>query len=373
MVGTEDPRVLPGPQRLRRAAVPIAGAGLVAAYLLGRWAPFLDTGAHLAIRWWGAIVLYAVAAGSCLARAALVERARAAWALIGGGVLAYGGGSLLAIVSGADALHPPAASHVLWLSFYAAAYAALVVLLRARIRPFVPSFCLDGLIGGLAVGAVCASIVPPDLSGHSTGEALAGFAYPSADLVLLTLVLWASAMSGWRGGMWLWLWGALALAAVGDVLLDLQVVGGTYSELSWVSACFPAAMMAIGVAAWRPASRPRPLRSDALSVLALPGISVVAVLAVLVLDGPLAPDDLARTLALCALAIAFGRAVLTYRELRTLQETRRFQRGFEEATIGMALVGPDLRWLRVNGALAALAGRPAPDLVGRSMLDVLHP
>ena len=50
------------------------------------------------------------------------------------------------------------------------------------------------------------------------------------------------------------------------------------------------------------------------------------------------------------------RGALKRRELRGLDESRHFQRGFEEATIGMAIAGPDLRWLRVNAALGELLG-----------------
>jgi PAS domain S-box-containing protein len=73
------------------------------------------------------------------------------------------------------------------------------------------------------------------------------------------------------------------------------------------------------------------------------------------------------------LAVAFVRGARTYREQRELQESHRFQRGFEEAAIGMAIAGPDLRWIRVNAALGELLGRAPADLVGRNALDLTHP
>ena len=61
--------------------------GLVAAYLLGRVLPFLGEDAHLAVRWWGAIALYAVAPAACAVRAASTPVDRRAWALLSAGIL----------------------------------------------------------------------------------------------------------------------------------------------------------------------------------------------------------------------------------------------------------------------------------------------
>ena len=81
----------------------------------------------------------------------------------------------------------------------------------------------------------------------------------------------------------------------------------------------------------------------------------------------------AQLLAVVALSIVFVRGALTYHELRASEESRRFQRGFEEATIAMAVAGPDLRWIRVNAALGELLGHAPADLVGRCALDLTHP
>jgi hypothetical protein len=170
----------------------------MSAYLLARGAPLAE-GGRVAVRWWGAIAVYALTGAACVVRAVAVERCRAAWALAGGGILAYGTGALVVALSTRDPVQAPVAAHALWGTFYVALYAAVIVLLRTHLRPFTLSFCLDGVVGGLAVGAVCASIVPADLSNVPEGLEVAGFAYPSAELVLLMLVLWAAASTGWRG------------------------------------------------------------------------------------------------------------------------------------------------------------------------------
>ncbi len=51
----------------------------------------------------------------------------------------------------------------------------------------------------------------------------------------------------------------------------------------------------------------------------------------------------------------------------------RFERGFQEATIGMALSTDESIFLRVNATLCELLGRSEDELVGNSSLDLTHP
>lgn len=48
-----------------------------------------------------------------------------------------------------------------------------------------------------------------------------------------------------------------------------------------------------------------------------------------------------------------------------------FERTFSQASVGMALVSPEWRWLRVNGQLAQLLGRSADSLVGERLESAL--
>jgi PAS domain S-box-containing protein len=52
---------------------------------------------------------------------------------------------------------------------------------------------------------------------------------------------------------------------------------------------------------------------------------------------------------------------------------RRFKSAFEDAPIGVGLVGPDGRWLAVNRSLCTIAGLPAGTLVGTEWRAVLDP
>jgi len=51
----------------------------------------------------------------------------------------------------------------------------------------------------------------------------------------------------------------------------------------------------------------------------------------------------------------------------------RFERSFDDAIIGMALTGPDGRFLQVNPALARMVGREPKDLEATPFADLTHP
>ncbi|MFZ5484306.1 MAG: PAS domain S-box protein [Pseudomonadota bacterium] len=62
------------------------------------------------------------------------------------------------------------------------------------------------------------------------------------------------------------------------------------------------------------------------------------------------------------------------RMLHALRESEaRFQSTFEQAAVGLALVAPDGRWLRVNQRLCEIVGRPAEILLTLTFQDITHP
>jgi PAS domain S-box-containing protein len=50
-----------------------------------------------------------------------------------------------------------------------------------------------------------------------------------------------------------------------------------------------------------------------------------------------------------------------------------FQNAFEHAAIGMALVAPDGKWLRVNRSICEITGYSEGELLERSFQDITHP
>ena len=55
------------------------------------------------------------------------------------------------------------------------------------------------------------------------------------------------------------------------------------------------------------------------------------------------------------------------------ESEERFRRSFEDAAVGMALVGKDGRWLRVNQSLCEIVGYTDEELLGKTFQDITHP
>jgi diguanylate cyclase (GGDEF)-like protein/PAS domain S-box-containing protein len=60
-------------------------------------------------------------------------------------------------------------------------------------------------------------------------------------------------------------------------------------------------------------------------------------------------------------------------EARLREAEQRFRLAFDNAPIGMALVGPDGRFLQVNGSLCEIVGYPPEVLLTKAFQDITHP
>jgi PAS domain S-box-containing protein len=76
-------------------------------------------------------------------------------------------------------------------------------------------------------------------------------------------------------------------------------------------------------------------------------------------------------------ALVGGMAIDITEEMQTravLEESEeRFRATFEQAAVGIAHVGPDGRWLRVNHKLCAIVGYRPDELLARTFQDITHP
>ncbi len=251
---------------------------------------------------------------------------RGAWAVLACGLLGYAAADVYYTVALQDLESPPFPSiaDAGYLSIYPAAYAALVLLLRARGGRPSAAQGLDGLVCGLAVAAVGAALVLDVVA--STDGALAtvatNLAYPLGDLTLLAFVAVAMFVTGWRAGA---TWRLLALAfgvwAVADTIYLYQTALGTYREYTLLDAAWPASYVLIGFAAWQPARRldARRLRG---ATLAFPATMTLVALGLLMLDHYRELNDVALWLACGAVAVAIARFALTFRDnLRMLRSS----------------------------------------------------
>ena len=154
---------------------------------------------------WLLNALILATSAACLLRGLRVRAERLAWLVLGAAMLSWSGGFVywtLFIVR--DPAPPyPSPADVLWLAYYPAAYVALVLIIRSRIREFQKSLWLDGLIGGLAVASVGAALVFGAVLSSTGGNATqiaVNLAYPLGDMLLVAFVVSMFALTGWRPG-----------------------------------------------------------------------------------------------------------------------------------------------------------------------------
>ena len=197
----------------------------------------------------------------CLLRGVAVRQERAAWLVMGVGLLAWAGGDITWTLLLANDPDPPypSVSDLLYLMFYPASYVRCCCLARSRTDSFRTSLWLDGAVAGLTVAALIATFAfEPILQATSgtTAEIVVNLAYPVGDLLLLGLVVAVFGGSGWRlDPVWLLLGGGLALSAIADTVYLVQTANDTYHEGTLLDTLWPASVFLVALAAWQPTRR----------------------------------------------------------------------------------------------------------------------
>ncbi len=268
-------------------------------------------------------------AGLCLLRAALVSEERPAWLALGLGLVAWAAGELYytVVLQYLDAPPYPSPSDAGYLLFYPAAYVTLALLVRARVRRFSAGLWIDGLVAGLAVGALGTALFYQPLAATAGGDPLAlatDLAYPLFDVVLVGFTLGAFALTGWRPGRaWLFIGSGFITAGVADGLFLYGTAKGTYVEGSPIDALWPAATLLLAYAAWQPVQRTAPARLDGWPLLLLPATFALTSIELLVLDHFQPVGTPAVILATGTLLVAILRMASTFAEsLRIMERSR---------------------------------------------------
>ena len=213
-----------------------------------------------------------------------------------------------------------------YLLFYLLLAVGLFLRLRSRARRLPFSLSLDGLIAGLTAAALAETYVPgaevPLGGGHIVSPAAA---YPVADLLLLAVAVAALATLGVRAGWSWWLLCASFLtffvtdAMYADLVARDAYVGGGPVDVGWLLARL--LLIAAALVSLNSTEAPT-VDLEGASVLILPGVCGLAVLALLY-DG-VYPEisAFASVIAVCAGVLMIGRTALTFRELRALTAAR---------------------------------------------------
>jgi two-component system cell cycle response regulator len=269
------------------------------------------------------------AAAVCLARGLLVRAERAAWLSIGAGLCSSAAGDVYWTLklSGLDNLPYPSLADVFYLVTYPALFAGVGLLVRSRLSRFHASLWLDGLIGALAVASVGAAILYPAIRGATDGDAAAiatNLAYPLGDLLLLSFVVGALALTGWRPGRsWIFLGAGLTANAIADGgYLYLEATSG-YSEGTALDSLWLFGVLLMVLAAWELRMPTAPARLEGLRMLVMPSSFALAAIGLQVYGQFRPLNGLATGLATATLVAVIIRMVATFREnVRLLAASR---------------------------------------------------
>jgi len=311
---TRGPR-LPLAVRALRAAGAVALLALVAHSVLGLGGERLE---EVFSAWvYNGVIL--AGAFLCVLRAILVRAERRAWACLGAGLLAWSAGEIHWTLSpdSADA-SGPGLSDALWLAFYPASYAAIVLMVRSRLRGASAQLWLDGLVAALAAACVAAVFLFEPILGSDAEPGsliLSDVAYPVGDLLLLAVVTGVFGLTGWRPGRsWTIIGLGFAATSAADGAFLYQAALGDYVDGSLIDALWPASTMLLGGAAWVSDGERTTADASAVRVLIVPAVCTLTALGVLVFGNLQALNELAVGLATAALLAAILRMVLTFRD-----------------------------------------------------------
>ena len=234
--------------------------------------------------------VYMAAAVACLLRGILVQKERAAWLLVAGGLALWQVGDLywtLRISKLAEIPYPSLAD-ALYIAGYPLLYAGIALLARSRLRNSDRAVWLDGLIGATAVAAGALLFLEPALAGSTEGTfttVAVNLAYPLGDVVLLSLVVGAIALGGWRAdAAWAVLAVGLAITAIADVIYLEQEATTGFESGQWPDTMWLVGALSIAVAAWTPAARIVPNALLTRRQFILPGLFALVAIAIQMYD-----------------------------------------------------------------------------------------
>jgi diguanylate cyclase (GGDEF)-like protein len=311
-----------------------AAYGLLGALLLAYLATLIarPAGAYSTpLDGWAVDAFELVVFGLALAGAMARRSNRALPLALAGSILMWTLGDVALTIESLGGATPPTPSvaDAFYIAFYPVAYLALVLLLRRESSRMVPATWLDGAVAGLGAAALCAAFAFRSAEHLAGGGALGvatNLAYPIGDALLLAMVVGGSAvLSGRRGGAWLLLAGGFAVIAVGDTLAVFQPAGAAYLVGIATGIAWPIALLAISVAAWRPAGPTDVLAHQPAPGFALPGIGAASALVILLVASLHPIDSVAVGLAAATLTVVGVRLALSVSSLRRLTEERHRQ------------------------------------------------
>ena len=257
-------------------------------------------------------------------------RGELGWALIGVGCLFWAAGDIYWTLVLGNLANPPVPSlaDAGYLSFCPFAFAGILSLVRQRMSAVPKALAADSAAATLAVAALGAALVGQPGVAHADGGTLAvatNLAYPIFDLLLLGLIVGATALGNWRlNRTWALLAASVLAFWIADSVYVVTDANGSYTLNDWYNALWYWSPVLAAIAAWLPtrASVTALGRVSARGIVMPVGFASVAI-AILVWSSfdPVGP--IAIILAAGSLSVVMVRLVLTWRENARLLKASR--------------------------------------------------
>jgi diguanylate cyclase (GGDEF)-like protein len=309
--------------------------GVMGLVLLAFYVSFFVVPSHAedVISSWPPVGFELVAALLCIGLGLARPRERTIPVVLGLAVLSWALGD--AVLTLLPNVPSPQLADLFYLLFYPTAYVGLVLILRREAGELVPATWLDGITAGLGAAAVCAAFLFSSVASsfvhtqlaHSPLGIAVNLAYPVGDLLLLALVIGATATFPGRPKLqWLVLAVACGVVVIGDSFNLVQLghhdttVANIANSVAW-----PTAILLISASMWL---RPGPtdiLVTKRTPGFLLPGLGSFCGLAILFFGTMHHVSPVALGLASATLITASVRAGLSVRRLRALTDERQRQ------------------------------------------------
>jgi diguanylate cyclase (GGDEF)-like protein len=270
-----------------------------------------------------------IAAGlACLLRARIVRRERAAWLMIGSGILCWAAGEVywtLYILDNPAAPYPSPAD-VAYLAFYPLTYAGLALLVRARSHELDWRLWADGAIATIGTAALGTAFIfdfVADRTSGTTLEVATSLAYPLGDIAMLSMVVGVIAMTGWRPGRtWSLLLAGLTMQVVADIAYTVQATNGFIPSGNWIDPLYLVSACFLGALLWQPsAGIVHPGGSkESRSELMVPAVFAALMIGLAAMQYLEGASGLSTVLWAAAMAAVVGRLAVSVRENGRLLE-----------------------------------------------------
>jgi diguanylate cyclase (GGDEF)-like protein len=270
-----------------------------------------------------------VASFLCLARGFGRRRGRGVALFLGASLLAWTLGDIVLTIQSLGGATPPSPSlaDASYLCFYPLAYVAVMLFLRTKVKRLSVSSWLDGAVAGLGAAAVCSAFVFHDLV-HLTGSnpfaAVVDLAYPVGDLLLLGLLVGATAvLAGGRKAPWALLAVGIGVNVVGDGFNLLnQSLGALKAGNILISLAWVVSIILMSMSVWLRPGDANPLAPHKEAGFVLPQIAAACSLGILFTGAFVHLNRVAVALATATLIVVGVRLALSVHGMRFLSQER---------------------------------------------------